>query len=161
MENLEEIEPRKFKILSLDGGGSKGVYSLGVLLEIERKLGTPLHETFDLIYGTSTGSIIGSLIALGKSIEEIERLYFELIPNIMKNGSAKKRSAALITQSNAIFSELKFDSFKTDVGIVATHIEYARPMIFKSNNLQAHGRKASFEPGFGSTISEAVTASFA
>ena len=44
---------------------------------------------------------------------------------------------------------------------MATHIEYAKPMIFKSNDLQAHGRKGSFESGFGSTISDAVLASCA
>ncbi|TQE72762.1 patatin-like phospholipase family protein [Leptospira noguchii] len=158
---MQQLLTEKFRILSLDGGGSKGVYSLGVLLEIEKQFGRPLHEAFDLIYGTSTGSIIASLIALGKSINEIQRLYFELIPKIMKHRRAKKRSEELRKESKGIFSTLKFDSFKTDIGIVATHIDYAKPMIFKSDILQAHGRKASFESGFGSTISEAVLASCA
>ena len=34
--------------------GSLGVYTLGILAEIERILNRPLHENFDLIYGTST-----------------------------------------------------------------------------------------------------------
>ena len=88
MLNGDVIDSRKFNILSLDGGGSKGVYSLGVLLEVEKQFGRPLCEVFDLIYGTSTGSIIASLIALGKPIEEIEKLYLNLIPKIMKHKRA-------------------------------------------------------------------------
>ena len=42
-----------FRILSLDGGGSKGVYTLGVLKEIEAMTKRSLHEEFDLIYGAS------------------------------------------------------------------------------------------------------------
>ena len=52
------------RILSLDGGGAKGFYTLGVLKEIEAVLGQPLHERFDLIFGTSSGAIIAALLAL-------------------------------------------------------------------------------------------------
>lgn len=37
------------KILSLDGGGSKGVYTLGVLSEFEKNFGCKIYEKFDLI----------------------------------------------------------------------------------------------------------------
>lgn len=37
------------RILSLDGGGAKGFYTLGVLREIEGMIGRPLHERFDLL----------------------------------------------------------------------------------------------------------------
>jgi patatin-like phospholipase/acyl hydrolase len=59
------------RVLSLDGGGAKGFYTLGVLKEIEAMVGRPLCEVFALVYGTSTGAIIAALIALGKSVEEI------------------------------------------------------------------------------------------
>jgi patatin-like phospholipase/acyl hydrolase len=62
---MTENEPPKLcGILSLDGGGAKGFYTLGVLKGIEGTLGAPLHEHFDLVYGTSTGSIIAALICL-------------------------------------------------------------------------------------------------
>ena len=53
------------RVLTLDGGGAKGFYTLGVLKEIEAMVGCPLHQKFDLVFGTSTGAIIASLIALG------------------------------------------------------------------------------------------------
>ena len=69
-----------FRILSLDGGGAKGFYTLGVLHEIERMVGGPLCDRFDLIYGTSTGSIIGSLLALGRGVEEALVLELKNMP---------------------------------------------------------------------------------
>src|ERR1035437_6678974 len=64
-----------FRVLSLDGGGAKGFYTLGALKEIEAAVGHPLCEKFDLIFGTSTGAIIAALLGLGKSVDEIETLY--------------------------------------------------------------------------------------
>jgi uncharacterized protein len=42
--------PKLCRILSLDGGGAKGFYTLGVLKGIEGTLGAPLHKHFDLVY---------------------------------------------------------------------------------------------------------------
>ena len=59
-------EPGKlFRVLSIDGGGAKGFYTLGVLKEIEGLVGGRLNERFDLVYGTSTGAIIAALVCLG------------------------------------------------------------------------------------------------
>jgi uncharacterized protein len=49
----------KFKILSIDGGGIKGVIPCMILAEIERRTGSPVSGLFNLIAGTSTGGIIG------------------------------------------------------------------------------------------------------
>ena len=114
------MENAELNILVLDGGGSKGVYSLGILKELELKLGKPLYQHFGLIYGTSTGSIIGSLIALGYSIVEIEKLYLTLIPKIMKCKTKSGKSNAMAEEAEKIFGEKKFDSFKTNIGIVAS-----------------------------------------
>jgi patatin-like phospholipase/acyl hydrolase len=48
------------RLLSLDGGGGKSLYTLGLLKEIEAMLGQRLYERFDLIFGTSTGAIIAA-----------------------------------------------------------------------------------------------------
>ncbi len=149
------------KILVLDCGGSKGVYTIGVLKELELRLGKPLCEFFDLIYGTSTGSIIAALIGVGYSIDEIQLLYLELIPTIMRNRSKAAKSKALEREAKKIFGEKKFDAFKTDVGIVALNFDTQMPLIFKTNIKQAHGMKQSFNPGFGCSIETAVRCSSA
>jgi patatin-like phospholipase/acyl hydrolase len=65
------------RILSLDGGGAKGFYTLGVLREIEAMVDCPLHQRFELIFG---GAIIATLIALGYKVDEIHSIYKENVP---------------------------------------------------------------------------------
>lgn len=57
-----------FRILTLDGGGAKGFYTLGVLKEIEAMLGHPLYKRFDLVFGTSTGQSLLLLSHLGMKL---------------------------------------------------------------------------------------------
>ena len=141
------------RILSLDGGGAKGFYTLGVLKEIEAMLGCPLHKRFDLVFGTSTGAIIASLIALGYEVDDIHKLYKEHVPKVMKASSAHGRSEALATLAKKVFGGATFEDAKTGVGIVATRWVLERPMIFKADAAQAHGRVSTFKPGFGVSIS--------
>ncbi|TAN45642.1 MAG: patatin [Nitrospirae bacterium] len=68
---------KTFRILSIDGGGFRGVYSAHLLSCIETKLNINLLDTFDLIAGTSTGSIIAAGIACGIPISKILQLYKE------------------------------------------------------------------------------------
>jgi patatin-like phospholipase/acyl hydrolase len=152
---------KPFRVLSLDGGGSKGVYTLGVLKEVEALANAPLHEVFDLIFGTSTGSIIAALIALGYSIADVEKHYFEVIPRVMERRFSWTRSTALRKEADALFGERTFSDFKMPIGIVTTNHGLERPMIFKLPHEQAHGSKATFKPGFGCTIADAVMASCA
>ena len=153
------VPEKSFRVLSLDGGGAKGFYTLGVLREIEAMIGCRLHERFDLIFGTSTGSIITAMLGLGKSVPEIIKLYQNHVPTVMKNKNADGRSSALAKLSKTIFDDAMFTDLKTSVGIVATKWVLEKPMIFKAHIGQAHGMKGSFVPGFGVKIADAVQAS--
>ncbi len=148
-----------FRVLSLDGGGAKGFYTLGILRKIEALIGCPIHQRFDLIFGTSTGSIIASLLALGKTVEEILATYTEHVPIVMKESGADDRTAALASLAQAIYGEASFTEMKTCVGIVATRWLEERPMIFKTSVDQAHAGETSFSPGFGVPVKDAVQAS--
>ena len=151
----------EFRILTLDGGGSKGVYSLGFLREFEKLANIEMWKCFDLIYGTSTGAIIASLIALGKNVDQIIKHYLSSVPDIMGARGRSGRSRKLKEHAQKIFGDAKFDAFQVDIGIVAMHYGYAKPMIFKSSIQQAHGRHSTFAPGFGCRISDAILASCA
>ncbi|MDR9804220.1 patatin-like phospholipase family protein [Rhizobium hidalgonense] len=155
----EPRTPSIFRILSLDGGGAKGFYSLGALKEIEALAGCHLSEKFDLIYGTSTGSIIAALLALGNSVDDIEVLYRKHVVTVMKQWLPRKRTAALEGLAADVFQQLKFDAFKTNVGIVGTRWNEERPMVFKTSSEQAFLGKSTFEPGHGCTIADAVVGS--
>jgi predicted acylesterase/phospholipase RssA len=156
--NADAAKP--YYILSLDGGGAKGFYTLGVLKQLEAMLGHgPLCEQFDLIFGTSTGAIIASLLALGHKVDDIHDLYRKEVPPLMSTARAGPRSAALERLAANVYKDLKFDAMRTRVGIVAARWLEERPMIFKADAAQAHGMKATFVPGFGCTVAEAVVAS--
>jgi hypothetical protein len=58
-----------------------------------------------------------------------------------------------------VFGDLKFDAFKTDMGIVGTRWKEEPPFIFKTHPGQAFAGKATFEPGLGATIADAVIGS--
>lgn len=158
---MSNRERNDFRILTLDGGGSKGIYTLGILREVEALVGRPLHEEFNLIYGTSTGAIIAAMLALGNDVAHITDTYLRLIPDVMQHKKRSHRSAALRQNAEKIFQDKKFDSFLTDIGIVSTHYDNAKPMIFKASVKQAHGRCSTFAPGFGCTIVDALMASTA
>lgn len=66
-----------FRILSFDGGGIRGVMSAAILRAVEKQLDQPLNEYFDLIAGTSTGSILASAIAMGFKSDAVINLYKE------------------------------------------------------------------------------------
>lgn len=158
-EYKQEENTLPCRILSLDGGGAKGFYTLGILRELEALLGGSLCDHFDLIFGTSTGSIIASLLALGHDVETIHQLYCQHVPKIMKEKSASSKSAALSALADEVFKDQKFDVVKTGLGVVTTRWQIETPMIFKGDARQAHGRVATFAPGFGCTIGDAVQAS--
>ena len=147
------------RVLSLDGGGAKGFYTLGVLKEIEAMVGCPLHQKFDLVFGTSTGAIIASLIALGHRVDSILDMYRKHVPTVMSKKTAPARSMALRNLAGEIFGDATFSDVKTGIGIVTARWLTERPMIFKGSVVQAHGRVGTFVPGFGVSIADAVRAS--
>src|SRR5690554_4752392 len=61
---MAEGSPSMFRILSIDGGGIRGVIPAMVLTAIEEKAGRPIADLFDLIAGTSTGGIIAVGLAV-------------------------------------------------------------------------------------------------
>jgi hypothetical protein len=71
-----------YRILSLDGGGIRGVFPAAFLAKLQENLEHPIASYFDLITGTSTGGIIAIGLGLGMSAADILRLYEEQGPAI-------------------------------------------------------------------------------
>lgn len=110
----------KFKILSIDGGGIRGIIPAKILYDLEdlaiNKDGPDarLCDYFDLVCGTSTGGIIAIGIALGMTVKEILNLYQEkaidifprkhLLSSVLRNKSFYDR----ITLGNIL--EEKFNT---------------------------------------------------
>jgi hypothetical protein len=87
------------RILSLDGGGIHGVFTLQILRRIEAELASRhrgpapfvLADYFDLIAGTSTGAIIAAMLSWGASVDAIERFYLEQAATIFYPSSYFRR----------------------------------------------------------------------
>jgi patatin-like phospholipase/acyl hydrolase len=75
-------EASRFHILSLDGGGIRGLYSAAVLAKLEDDLRLTVADHFDLIVGTSTGGIIALGLGAGLRPREIVRFYVSQAPAI-------------------------------------------------------------------------------
>ncbi|HEY9637108.1 MAG TPA: patatin-like phospholipase family protein [Coleofasciculaceae cyanobacterium] len=98
LERLTSKEPKR--ILALDGGGIRGVLTLGFLERIEQilrdrhdKPDLKLCDYFDLIAGTSTGSIIASALAIGMEVSEIKEIYLGIGGKVFGKRKFKKWEA--------------------------------------------------------------------
>jgi patatin-like phospholipase/acyl hydrolase len=69
-------------IISLDGGGMRGILTIQLLKKLEEVAGIPCFDLFDMVAGTSTGGIIAGLIVKGLTAAEIEEKYDELITEV-------------------------------------------------------------------------------
>ena len=85
------MSDKKFRVLSLDGGGIRGIFPAVILSEIEKDLKAKnnenwqIYQNVDLIFGTSTGGILALALSLGIPAEEIKNLYFNNAKNIFGN----------------------------------------------------------------------------
>ena len=86
------------RVLTLDGGGLKGILTLGILQRIEEVLrqrhgdneSFRLCHYFDLVAGTSTGAIIAGGLAIGMSVEELRKKYLELGERVFEKSLFRK-----------------------------------------------------------------------
>ncbi len=146
------------RILALDGGGLRGVLTLGMLREIETVLrqrhgGDPAFRLcyyFDLIAGTSTGAIIAAALSLGMSVDEVHAHYMKLGNFVFKRSLLRwgalrakfdgdKVKQALI----GVFGERRLDSadFRTGLLVVSKRLDTGSTWPL-SNNPKARYFKA-------------------
>lgn len=139
----------KYRILSLDGGGIRGIATAVWLNKLEEELGSALRNHFDLIAGTSTGSILATAIGLGIPASEIIDLYREKGQLIFPSASTRLWSRITRTfaeglsapkyPADGLESALKDVFGKKTMGmlkvptLVFTYNVFSRePLVFKS-----------------------------
>lgn len=83
-----------FKVLSIDGGGIKGLYSSRILEHFEDRFNCNIADHFDLICGTSTGGLIALGLSLNIPVGLISNLYY-------------RRGKQIFPQRNSFLSSLK------------------------------------------------------
>ena len=102
MSNSEEEQrdTRPYRVLSLDGGGMRGIYAAAFLARLTElcartrgECALDVGRAFDLITGTSTGAILGCALAVGRPVSEIVDLYREHGRRIFPHRLTGRRSA--------------------------------------------------------------------
>lgn len=83
---------KPFRILSIDGGGIRGILPASVLAELERRYlgGESIARHFDLIAGTSTGGIIALGLGMGFTAAQIRDLYLDRGSLIFPTGRLRR-----------------------------------------------------------------------
>jgi hypothetical protein len=104
---MNSIANTKKRILALDGGGIRGVFTIEILARIEKLLreatGKPdllLCDHFQMIAGTSTGAIIASLLSWGLPVEAVKRLYLEQAEKMFIRAPWWRRSSGWFSEKN-------------------------------------------------------------
>jgi len=148
-QHFSETGPKR--ILALDGGGLRGILTLGILKKIEDHLrqrygndsAFRLCHYFDLIAGTSTGAIIAATLAIGWSVEEVTKKYFDLGARVFRRSllrqgfiRAKYDEGRLIEELKAVFgpdTTLGNNTLQTGLLIVIKRLDSGSPWPVSNN----------------------------
>ena len=150
------------RILALDGGGLRGVLTVAILKRIEDVLrektaGGPefrLSDYYDLIGGTSTGSIIAAGLSLGWSVDEIRAHYYKLGQDVFKPGllsfgviNPRYDAAKVVHALKEVFGERTLGSsdFRTGLMVMSKRLDTGSPW-----PLTNHPKARYFAPREGS-----------
>lgn len=144
-----------FRVLSIDGGGIRGLIPAMVLDHIENVTGKQIWELFDLIAGTSTGGILA--LGLTKPHSEGKRAEFfarDIINLYEENGGrifSKRFGRSLVDErypSHTIeavleeyFGDARLSDSLTEVLLTSYEIERRRPIVFKRMHARSNGAK--------------------
>jgi uncharacterized protein len=136
----------RVRVLSIDGGGIRGLIPALVLEELERRAGRRTYELFDLIAGTSTGGILACALCAPEALpaSELVGLYADRGPEIfdrsvfqrVKSGEGlldeKYDGAALDRALEHYLSDKRLSESKPDLIVPAYDTAGPSPYFFKS-----------------------------
>ncbi|XP_012449915.1 phospholipase A I isoform X3 [Gossypium raimondii] len=111
-----QIPKQGLRILSMDGGGMKGLATVQILKEIEKGTGKRIHELFDLICGTSTGGMLA--VALGiklLTLDQCEEIYKNLGKLVFAEPVPKDNEAATWREKLDMLYKSSSQSFRVVV----------------------------------------------
>jgi hypothetical protein len=131
-------------ILSIDGGGIRGIIPLSCLVQLEAREGKPSRELFDMLAGTSTGAMIAAGLSIGISARGMLALYrnlaasaFQALPiwRVLLNLGNHRYSTRFIEKTlTEIGADRQLNSLPVDVLITGKNTETSRTDFFVRDN---------------------------
>jgi NTE family protein len=131
--------------LALGGGAARGAAHIGALKAFEE-----YNLKFDIIAGTSVGSIVGACIAAGINWREMEKAVEDLkIPDLLKwkKWEIGYDSSTIATFLEKIIGKKTFEELNLPFAAVATDVKHAKEKIFKSGNVLKAVQTSCTVPG--------------
>ena len=130
---------KQFNILSLDGGGVRGIFSAHLLDLMNSRLNIDIYSKFDLVVGTSTGSIVATFVATRKCLSDLVKEFEQNAPKIFKSRifskgfcRSKYDGKVLETFLKKNFEDQKLGEIETPLIINATNVSTGDVHVFKS-----------------------------
>jgi predicted acylesterase/phospholipase RssA len=143
-----------FRVLALDGGGIRGLFTASFLASLESLSGGRVAENFDLIVGTSTGGITGLALAFGVPAQRILDLYVEHGRRIFSRPRTvgmllrpKYDNAALAAALRELFGERTVNEVETPVCVASYELTNSYPRIWKDDHAEVL-RSAGDQPAW-------------
>ena len=131
-------------ILSIDGGGIRGIIPLACLIELEKIQGRPSREIFDMVAGTSTGAVIAAGLALGMSARGLMAIYrnlaesaFKALPfwEVARNLGNHRYSSEFVAKTlDQMGADKEINSLPIDVFITGKNTVTSRTDFFVRDN---------------------------
>ncbi|MEC0174564.1 CBASS cGAMP-activated phospholipase [Paenibacillus favisporus] len=131
---------KNLRILSLDGGGIRGIFPATYLARFEKETGSPINQYFDLIVGTSTGGILALGLSIGIPAEELATMYIMNAANIFKKKklsirgilSNQFKNDGLRNMLEAVFKNKRIADADVMLCIPSVEHSKASPKVFKT-----------------------------
>lgn len=127
------------KMLCIDGGGIRGIFSLAILQAMEAEFQRPIGELFGVVAGTSTGAIIAASVSLNKSMSEVLESYKiygkKIFVKQAKVGLFKSvySDQYLRRYLKKAFGDMTLFDIKKPLLIPAVDITHGKPFVHRSN----------------------------
>uniref|UniRef100_A0AC35TW51 PNPLA domain-containing protein n=1 Tax=Rhabditophanes sp. KR3021 TaxID=114890 RepID=A0AC35TW51_9BILA len=138
LQKIPHLNKRSRVLVSLDGGGIRGLASVQILKKLEQGLSKPLIKYADWMSGTSTGSYIALLMAQNKSLVDIQKSYLRL-KNIIFKGMRPYNTEILEKSLKEILSTKPLSAIRRPKIIIPTcvmHSALPRMKLFRNYTIK-------------------------
>ncbi|XP_074646109.1 calcium-independent phospholipase A2-gamma-like [Tubulanus polymorphus] len=127
--HVDPVKGKGIRLLTLDGGGTRGLIAVEILRKIEAQTGRKVYELFDYICGVSTGSLLAIFLGVYRlPLDKIEQIYKEFSADMFSRNTLI--GAGKLFLNHAYYdTDLWIKILKKNIGHEKTLIESARESI--------------------------------